>query len=206
MEQKFQLHLIVRGRPWQIKAVGPDWVWSKGQLGSSVGSLGLCLPAARLCLGAAHSVLGESLVSVSAEECSLKEMVLLVSDVHVQGCHSLVILQRLVLLLTSCWRLACISWGKSGHPALKIAEDNWLLRSLQSVCGRRGNKSVHELLVSLSNMWLSSLHMFSLPKALTCSPNHPKCNLSQIQVGFRRPVCDCALVVAMAAPGTVPQI
>lgn len=103
--------------------------------------------------GAAHSVLGDSLVAVSAEKGSLKEMVV-VSDVHVQGCHSLVLLQRLVLLLTSCWRLACVSWGKSGHPALKIAEDNWLLRSLQSVCGLRGNKSVHELLVSLSNMWL----------------------------------------------------
>lgn len=39
-----------RGRPWQIKAVGPNLVWSKGQLGSGVGSLGLCLPAARLWL------------------------------------------------------------------------------------------------------------------------------------------------------------
>lgn len=148
MEQKFQLYWNLRGRPWQIKAVGPNLVWSKGQLGSSVWKLG-AVPACCQAL----SVLGDSLVSVSAEKCSLKEMVL-VSDIHMQGCHSLVILQRLVLLLTSCWRLACVSWGKSGHPALKIAEDNWLLRSLQSVCGLRGNKSVGELLVSLSNMWL----------------------------------------------------
>lgn len=46
-------------------------------------------------------MLGDSLVSVSAEKRSLKEMVL-VSDVLMQGCHSLVILQRLVLLLTPC--------------------------------------------------------------------------------------------------------
>lgn len=39
-------------------------------------------------------------MSVSADMCSLKEMVM-VSDVHMQGCHSLVILRRLVLLLTS---------------------------------------------------------------------------------------------------------
>lgn len=127
----------------------------------------------------------------------------LVSDIHMQGCHSLVILQRLVLLLTSCWRLACVSWGKSGHLALKIAEDNWLLRSLQSVCGLRGNKSVCELLVSLSNMWLRPVFTCSLSPKLWLV--HPKCNPSQIQVGFRWPVCGCTLVLAMLAPGTVPQ-
>lgn len=44
MEQKFQMYLNLRGRPWQIKAVGPDLVWSKGCLGSSVWKLGV-LPA-----------------------------------------------------------------------------------------------------------------------------------------------------------------
>lgn len=61
--------------------------------------LGLCLPAASLHLGELLTPCWDFLVSVSAEMCSLKEVVL-VSDVHMQGCHSLVILQRLVLLLT----------------------------------------------------------------------------------------------------------
>lgn len=160
MEQKFQLYLNLR-EALADKGCGPWFGLEQGLAGEQ------CLEAwGYACLlpgsvsGAAHSVLGDFLVSVSAEKCSLKEMVL-VSDIHVQGCHSLVVLQRLVLLLTSCWRLACVSWGKSGHPALKIAEDNWLLRSLQSVCGLRGNKSVRELLVSLSNMWLCPVfHVF----------------------------------------------
>lgn len=43
IEQKFQLYLNLRGRPWQLKAVGPNLVWSKGQLGSSVWKLGAVL-------------------------------------------------------------------------------------------------------------------------------------------------------------------
>lgn len=174
IEQKFQLYLNLRGRPWQLKAVGLNLVWSKGRLESS------CLEAwGCACLlpgsvwGAAHSVLGDFLVSVSAEKCSLEEM-MLVSDIHMQGCHILVFLQRLVLLLTSCWRLACVSWGKSGHLALKIAEDNWLLRSLQAVCGLRGNKSVCELLVSQSNMWPSSVVHVLLAQSFDSFPRSPQ--------------------------------
>lgn len=49
MEQKFQMYLNLRGRPWQIKAVGPDF-GAKAAWGAVFGSLGFCLPAARFCL------------------------------------------------------------------------------------------------------------------------------------------------------------
>ncbi len=59
---------------------------------------GLCLHTDRLCLRGLLTLLGFSGVC-HAEMCSLMGM-LLVSDFHMQGCHSLVILQRSVLLLT----------------------------------------------------------------------------------------------------------
>lgn len=101
IEQKFQLYLNLRERPWQLKAVGPNLVWSKGWLGSNVWKLGAVPACCQALSEGLLTLLGDFLVSVSAEKCSVKEMVL-VSDVHMQGCHSLVILQRLVLLLTSC--------------------------------------------------------------------------------------------------------
>jgi len=75
----------------------------KARLVVVFGSLGpgLCLPAARLHRRRLLTPCWDFLVSVRAEMCSLKEMVL-VRDVHMQGCHSLVILQRVVLLLTFC--------------------------------------------------------------------------------------------------------